>query len=101
MIEIVGHRGMHLGELQVGVMDADFIRGPTVIEIVDHNLRDPNARHPLKTSRVAFDLLDMRVSDDYRHECLRTSSRRFDILYGVSDEHATFLLWLALHLPLS
>jgi len=50
-------------------MDADFIRGPTVVAIVDHDLRDPNARYSLQPGRAACDLLDMRVGDFNRHEC--------------------------------
>jgi hypothetical protein len=45
----------------VGIKNADFIRRPTVVKIIDHDLCDSNARKSPKAGRAAFDLLDVGI----------------------------------------
>src|SRR5438045_4700192 len=62
MIEVVGHCGVHFGWFQVGVMDTDFVSGPTVIQIVDHDLYNPNTRQSAKARWALLKLLDVWVT---------------------------------------
>jgi len=61
VIEVIGHGRVGLRGREMGVLPAHFIDRPTVLQIIHHDLGDPDSRVSLQPSRVPVELLDMGV----------------------------------------
>jgi hypothetical protein len=67
VIEVERHGGMDLGRLQVGVLTADLVGGPSVSQVIHDDLCHANPRDAPEVGGLSLSLLDVWVRQGSGH----------------------------------
>ncbi len=67
VVVIIGQSCMNLGQRKVGILAGDFVRGPSMLNMVHYDLGYPNSGPIFQTHQSILAQLDMGLMEDGWH----------------------------------